>query len=147
VIPITRKEFQDMLGRLAGLEERLANRFTLEQENQELRNALRATEQELAARIAEVERLNNELLLQKHAWEKELQSQQRLQRDKEAWLRQEAADKLLMAQQFYDRQLRSETERYLERSSREKERVDRRLDEFQRDEGLWARVMRLLTWS
>jgi hypothetical protein len=147
VIPVTRKEFQDLLDRLASLEEQLTNRFELGRENLELRNSLRAAEQELAARIAEVERLKSELLLQKRAWEKELESQQRLQLEKEALLRQEGGDKLVLAQQFYDRQLALERDRYLERSGREKERVDRQLDDFHRDEGFWARVMRLLTWS
>ena len=147
VIPINRKEFLDLLDRLGGLEEQLAKRLDLGQENQELRSALRAAELELAMKLAEVERLKSELLLQKHAWEKELESRQRLHEEKETVLRREAADKLALAQQFYDRQLSLEKERYLERFSREKERVHRQLGDFQREEGLWARVMRLLTWS
>lgn len=147
VIPINRKEFQDLLDRLAGLEAQLTKRLDLGQENQELRSALRAAERELDVKIAEVERLQNELLLQKHAWEKELDSRQRLHEEKESLLRREAADKLALAQQFHDRQLSLEKERYLERFSREKERVHRQLGDYQREESFWARVMRLLTWS
>jgi hypothetical protein len=147
VIPINRKEFLNLLDRLTGLEEQLAKRLDLGQENQELRGALRAAEQELAAKTAEVQNLKNDLLLQKHAWEKELKSRQRLHDEKESLLRQEAADKLALAQQFYDRQLSLEKERYLERFTREKERVHRQLGDYQSEEGFWARVMRLLTWS
>jgi hypothetical protein len=147
VIPITQKEFQDLLDRLGSLEEQLVKRLDLGHEHQELHKALRAAEQELAVRTAEVERLKKELLVQKRAWERELESQQRLQQEKEALLRQETADKLALAQKFYDGQLRLEKERYLERSGRERERVERHLDDLHRDEGFWARVMRLLTWS
>jgi hypothetical protein len=147
VVPITRQEFQDLLDRLGALEEQLAKRLDLGQKNQELHQALLAAEQEAMARCAEVERLKNELLVQKRAWERELESQQRLQQEKEALLRQETADKLALAQKFHDRQLLLEQERYLERSGRERERTARQLDDMHRDEGFWARVMRLLTWS
>jgi hypothetical protein len=146
LIPISRKEFQDLLERLTVLEQQLAQRLDLAQENQDMRRALRVAEQELAARTLEVERLKNELLLQKRVWEKEVERVQKSATERESILRQEGAEKLALAQEFFDRQARLEKERYLERSIRERDRIDRQLDDYHRDESLWSRFMRLLTW-
>lgn len=147
MIPISRKEFQDLLERLAVLEQQLAQRLDLAQENQDIRAAMRVAEQELAARTLEVERLKNELLLQKRVWEKEVERVHRSATEKELILRQEAAEKLALAQEFLDRQVQLEKERYLERSIRERDRIDRQMDDYHRDESLWSRFMRLLTWN
>jgi hypothetical protein len=147
LIPISRKEFQDLLERLAVLEQQLAQRLDLAQENQDIRAAMRVTEQKLAARTLEVERLKNELLLQKRVWEKEVERVHRSATEKELILRQEAAEKLALAQEFLDRQVQLEKERYLERSIRERDRIDRQMDDYHRDESLWSRFMRLLTWN
>ncbi len=146
MIPISRKEFQDLLERLTVLEQQLAQRLDLAQENQDIRAAMRVAEQELAARTLEVERLKNELLLQKRVWEKEVERVQQSATERELILRQEGAEKLALAQEFFDRQARLEKERYLERSIRERDRIDRQLDDYHRDESLWSRFMRLLTW-
>ncbi len=147
MIPVTRKEFQDLLERLTGLEQQLLQRLDLSQENEQLRSALRTAEQELAAKILEVERLKNELLLQKRVWEKEVERVQQSAVERESMLRQGAVEKLALAQQFFDRQVQVEKERYLERSLREREKLDHRLDAYHQDESWWSRLMRLLTWS
>jgi hypothetical protein len=147
VIPITRKEFQDLLERLTVLELQLSQRLDLAQENQDMRAALRVAERELAAKTLEVERLKNELLLQKRVWEKEVERARQSAMERESILRQEAAEKLALAQGFLDRQAQLEKERYLERSIRERDRIDRQLDDYHRAESLWSRFMRLLTWS
>ncbi|HBD10295.1 MAG TPA: hypothetical protein DCZ69_18750 [Syntrophobacteraceae bacterium] len=145
--PITRKEFQDLLERLAGLERQLVQVLELSKENQGLRTELRAAEQELAVKTLEVERLKNDLLHQKHVWEKEVERVQKSAAERESLLRQDAAEKLALAQQFFDRQVQLEKERYLERSLREKDKLDRQLDDYQQDESWWSRLLRLLTWN
>jgi hypothetical protein len=147
VIPISRKEFKELLDRLRTLEERLTERMELEQKHRELLEQLRGTEQQLAQRVLEVERLKNELVQQKRVWEKELEGQRRLLEEKMALVRQESSEKLIMAQQYYDKQLQLNQENYHERSGREKDRFRQKLVDYQRQEGLWARLMRMITWS
>jgi len=147
LISASPKEIQDLLERLIGLEQQLLQRLDLSQENQQLRSALRTAEQELTAKILEVERLKNDLVVQKHVWEKEVERVQRSSAERESTLRQDATEKLTLAQQFFDRQLQVEKERYLERSLRERDKLDRRLDAYHQDESWWSRFLRLLTWS
>jgi hypothetical protein len=147
LIAAAEKAIQDLLERLIGLEQQLLQRLDLSRENQELRSALRTAEQDLTAKILEVERLKNDLIVQKHVWEKEVERVRQSAAEREPLLRQETTEKLALAQQFFDRQLRAEKERYLERSYREKDKLDRRLDDYHRDESWWSRFLRLLTWS
>ena len=147
MISATGEEILDLLERLSGLEQRLLERLDLSQENQQLRSALRTAEQELTAKILEVERLKNDLVVQKHVWEMEVERVQRSASERESHLREEATEKLALAQQFFDRQLRVEKERYLECSLRERDMLDRRLDAYQQHESWWSRFLRLLTWN
>ena len=147
LIASAEREIQDLLERLIGLEQLLSQRLDLSQENQQLRSALRTAEQELTAKILEVERLKNDLIVQKHVWEKEVERVRQSAVERDSMLRQETSEKLALAQQFFDRQLQAEKERYLERSYREKDKLDRRLDDYHRDESWWSRFLRLLTWS
>jgi hypothetical protein len=146
-IPISRKEFKDLLDRLGTLEARLAERLEMERKHQQVQELLRSTEHELAMRVFEVERLKNELVQQKRVWEKELEGQRRLLEEKVALIKQESSEKLLLAQQYFDKQLHLEQQTYNERSGRERDRFRQKLGDYERQESLWTRLIRMVTWS
>jgi hypothetical protein len=147
IIPISRKEFKELIDRLGTLEVRLADRMELEHKYREILEELRGTEQQLVQRVLEVERLRNELVQQKRVWEKELEGQRRLLEENVALIKQESVEKLIMAQQYYDKQLQLHQESHNERSGREKDRFRQKLVDYQRQESFWSRLMRMITWS
>jgi hypothetical protein len=147
MIPITRKEFKELLERWQALEAQLTARLDLEAENRALQAAVHAKEQELTQRESDIGRLKNDLLQQKRAWERELAAARLLLEEKVALLERKHAEQLAMAQEFHERQLLLERERFVERAKRGRDRLRSQLADFERREGFWARLLRMFTWS
>lgn len=138
---------QAVLDRMSVIEERLEHFAKLMSENSQLAEELRDRELELSLQKNEVERLRHQLEVQRRDHEKEIEAQARVFQEKCSLLERETSETIAKEREHLENQLSQEKRRWTERLAQEKENFTQRLLELQRQEGFWARLMKMMTWS
>jgi excisionase family DNA binding protein len=136
-----------VLERLSALERQLSERLDVIDENRRLAEEIRKSEQQIALRDQELEKLKRDLLYQKKIFEKELQDYAKLLDEKWAVREQEVEDRIDREREGFEQRLVLEKSVWSERLAQEQEKHAACLADAQRGQGFWAKIVRMLTWS
>lgn len=160
---------EDIRARLAALEHQLTEKWQVAAENQRLSQLLREQDRQLAEKGLELEKLHRDLLYQQRLAEKALEDQQVAFQERVTRMEQEAnartaqereraeqalvseqqrwADKLAQERERAEQLLARERQRCADKLAQEQERFARMLAAVRDQEGFWARLVRMITWS
>jgi hypothetical protein len=140
----TLKFFSD---RLEILEKSMLERKLLQKENQSLQEALVQQQREISQKELEIAKLQRDLLYQQRIHEKEIQEHALRFEEKSALVQQQAADRWARERERIEQVLEEERRLWSDRLAQEQERYAHKLAEIRSQEGFWARLMRMITWS
>lgn len=146
-IPGEEKLLRALWERLDNLEKRLEEKEELLEENRRLLQELRNKEEELARKDSEIDRLQRDLLYQKHVLDKEREDQQKILDEKWEVLQKETAERLEAEREHLAEKLAIEQKHWAERFAVEHERYGEKLAEAKYRESLWSRLVKMMTWS
>jgi excisionase family DNA binding protein len=138
---------RSVLMELFAIEAQLENKWDLFSENQRLHRLLRERDKVLAERNAEIERLTRDLVIQKRFGEKEAQDGERTLEERLGDLREQTARQLSREQELCREKVSLMEQVWTRRLADEEERCARRLADARKHEGLWARLVKMMTWS
>lgn len=144
--------------RLAALEAQLSERWQMVTENQHLQQLLRDYDLKLAEKDLELEKLRRDLVYQKRLADKELEDHRLAFQERLTRVEQEAAERKAQERERLEQALERERERMEEALGRERQlcseklaleqqRLADMLTAIRNQEGFWARLMRMITWS
>jgi excisionase family DNA binding protein len=144
--------------RLAALEAQFTERWQMVTENQRLQQLLREHDLKLAEKDLELEKLRRDLVYQKRLAGKELEDHRLAFQERLTRMEQEAAASKAQARERLEQALEREHQRTEEALGRERQLCSEKLAlEQQRfadmlaamrnQEGFWARLIRMITWS
>lgn len=137
-----------MVERLDALEKRFQEKWELQGEkNRLLELKLREVEGELAIRRLEVERLQLDLKTLKAQTDREMERERKVLEEKWALLQREAAAGRERERGALDAQLKAERRLWEEKMMRVQEEHARALEGMRRQESLWTRLIRMMTWN
>jgi|WetSurMetagenome_2_1015567.scaffolds.fasta_scaffold159238_2 excisionase family DNA binding protein len=139
--------FRTVLKELFAIGEQLDNKWELFGENQRLHRLLRESDKVLAERNAEIERLKRELVVRKRLGEKEMEDGERTLDERLGALQEVAARQLAREQELCREKVSLLEQLWTQRLAEEAERCARQLADARKHEGLWARLVRMMTWS
>jgi excisionase family DNA binding protein len=118
-----------------------------QKENQSLHEAVVQHQQEISKKELEIAKLQRDLLSQQRIHEKEIQEHKVRFEEKWALMQQHTADQLARGREVHERMLEEERRSWSDRLVQEQERFAHKLAEIRSQEGFWARLMRMITWS
>jgi excisionase family DNA binding protein len=136
-----------VLSRLAALEGQIHEKRQLFIENQRLHQQIREQDQELGAMKLEIEKLRRDLVYEKRLGEKEIEDHRLAQQEKWALMEREAAKQMARERDRLEQRLLEERIVWTEKLAQEQERFTQRLTAMRDQEGLWSRLMKMITWS
>jgi excisionase family DNA binding protein len=138
---------EDISRRLMALEGQIMEKWQLSVENQRLHQLILEQGQELAERKLEIEKLRRDLVYQKRLCEKELEDRRQALQEKWALIEKEMAERMAQDRERLEQRLIEERNLWTERLAEEQERYARQLAAMHNQEGFWARLMKMITWS
>ncbi len=144
--------------RLTALERQLADKWERVDENQRLHERLHHQDRQLATQELELERLRRDLLYQQRLAAKEIEDQRQACEERLTRMEQEAAATiarerdqaeaaLAQERQRWSEKLAQQEQAWSEKLAQEQERFARMLTATRNQEGFWARLVRMITWS
>lgn len=158
-----------IVAHLTALENQLLEKWQMVVENQRLHQLLRDQDRQLAEKDLELEKLRRDLLYQQRLAEKELEDQRLAFQERFTRMEQEAtirttqerertekalaherqswADNLAREREQTEQILAQERQHWAEKLAQEQERFARMLATVRSQEGFWARLVRMITWS
>lgn len=136
-----------VLNRLSVLEERVEDLSALVRENNALFHELREKDALLALKEVELEKLRRDLVYQQRICEKEIEHHRKHYEELCTLSQKEALEKLALERQRFEDALAAEGDRWAERLSREQENFKLELSKMKDREGLWAKLVKMMTWS
>jgi excisionase family DNA binding protein len=136
-----------IVSRLAALEAQISEKWQLLAENQRLHQLIHEQEQELAERKLEIEKMRRDLVYQRRLCEKELEDRRQALQEKWALLEKEASERTAQDRKRLEERLIEERNIWSERLAQEQERFAQQLAAMRNQEGFWARLMKMITWS
>ncbi|MFP5213667.1 MAG: helix-turn-helix domain-containing protein [Acidobacteriota bacterium] len=136
-----------LIDRIAALDARLEEQWNLIEENRRLAGEIRARDRALAQKDAEIESLKRDLAYQKVLAEKELEEQRRVFQEKWELMERETADKLAILQRSFEEKFEAERGQWEGKLAVEQENFAQRIAEARRREGLWSKLIKMMTWS
>jgi excisionase family DNA binding protein len=142
------KEALETIGnRLAAVEAQIAEKWQLVTDNQRLQELLHEHVRHMAEKDLEIEKLRRDLVYQKRLFEKELEDHRLAFEEKRALIAKEASEKIAHERELLEQRLIQEQHLWSERLAQEQERFAQRLAAMRDQEGFWARLMKMITWS
>jgi chromosome segregation ATPase len=136
-----------LVERIGALEKELAEKLDLVAENRRLEQELREARLDIAGRNAEIEKLKGELAGPKKLLEKEAEDRQRLLDEERAAMEKEVAERISREREQLGTALQAERTLWSERLAKERSKFEAELEQLKTKEGLWTRIVRMLTWS
>jgi excisionase family DNA binding protein len=133
--------------RLAAVEGQIAEQRQMVTENQRLHELLRQHDRQMAEKDVEIEKLRRDLVYQKKLCEKELEDRRLAIEDKWMLMEKEASERIARERELLEQRLIQEQRIWSERFAQEQERCAQRLAAMHNQEGFWARLMKMITWS
>lgn len=143
----SREMLQPIMYRLLALQKQFEEKMDLLKENQRLSEELKQRERELLLKGYEIEKLEHDLIYQKRLQDKELENHQIILEEKWAVLQKEASERIAQERKHIDEMLAMQERRWVEKLAEEKELLARQMAEAGRREGLWSRLIKMMTWS
>ncbi len=144
---VLRDALRPLVDRLASLETRIEDREALVEKNQRMSHELRLLDEEVAQKNLEIERLERDLVHQKRLRDQEREDRQKSLDEKWALLQEEATDRIAREREHLDALLAAEQARWEEKIAHIEASHARQIQDMQRREGLWSRLMRMMTWN
>ena len=133
--------------RLTAVEAQIIEQWQLSAENQRLQELLRDHGQQMAVKDLEIEKLRRDLVYQKRLGEKELEDHRLVLKEKWAMMEKEASERAAHERELLEQRLIQEQQIWSERLAQEQERFAQRLVAMSSQEGFWARLVKMITWS
>ncbi len=133
--------------RLAAVEGQIAEERLMFAENQRLHELLRERDRQLSEKDLEIDKLRRDLVYQKRLCEKELEDLQSVLAEKWTVKEKEVSEKIARERELLEQRLLQEQNICSERLAREQERFAQRLVQMRSEEGFWARLVKMITWS
>jgi hypothetical protein len=138
---------RSVLKELFVIEDQLDSRWDLFSENQKLHQLLRDKDGVLAERNAEIERLKREAMHQRRHATKEVEDRERAIEERLRGAEEEAARRVAREQELCNEKVALVDEHWARRVAEERERSTRGIAEAGKQEGFWARLVKMMTWS
>jgi excisionase family DNA binding protein len=146
--PSINEALEAISNRLAGVEAQIAEKWQqLVAENDRLQELLREHARHIADKDLEIEKLRRDLVYQKRLCEKELEDRRQALEEKRALMAREASEKIARERELLEQRLIQEQQMWSERFAQEQERYAQKLAAMRDQEGFWARLMKMITWS
>jgi|WetSurMetagenome_2_1015567.scaffolds.fasta_scaffold16397_2 excisionase family DNA binding protein len=136
-----------MSSRLTAVEGQIAEGRLMFAENQRLHEVLRERERQMAEKDLEIDKLRRDLVYQKRLWEKELEDLRRALEGEWAVKEKEVSEKIAHERELLEQRLIQEQNVWSERLAQEQERFAQRVVQLRSEEGFWARLVKMITWS
>lgn len=130
-----------LVERISALEEALSEKLDLSAENKRLELELHEARLDIADRDAEIEKLKGAMSGQETLVEKEALDEEREQMEREV------SERISRERDEFETILRAERTLWSERLANERSRFEAELEQLKTKDGLWARFIRMLTWS
>jgi len=130
-----------LVERISALEEALSEKLDLSAENKRLELELHEACLDIADRDAEIEKLKGAMSGQETLVEKEALDEEREQMEREV------SERISRERDEFETILRAERTLWSERLANERSRFEAELEQLKTKDGLWARFIRMLTWS
>lgn len=112
-----------------------------------VREAIRQKERELAEKTVEIEKLKRDLLYQQRLHKKELEDQRQMLQEKWSLMEKELAERIARERAHFEYLLSEEKRLWSEKLAREQELFSQKLTQMTQQEGFWARLIKMITWS
>jgi vacuolar-type H+-ATPase subunit I/STV1 len=131
--------------RVGALEKALCERVDLSAENRRLELELHKARVDIADRDARIESLNDGM----SGRETLVEDENRLQalNEERARMEREVTERISRERDEFETILQAERTLWSERLANERSRYETELEQLRRKEGLWTRIVRMLTWS
>jgi excisionase family DNA binding protein len=143
----TSKGLEMVMDRLTILEKQVQDLASLIRENNDHFHELREKDALLAQKEVELEKLRRDILYQQRICEKEIEHCRKHHDEQCALSREEFAEKLALERHYLEEKLAVENAIWSERLAREQESFNLKLLEIKEREGLWAKLVKMMTWS
>jgi excisionase family DNA binding protein len=144
--PLT-EALENIGSRLSAVEGQIAEQRQLLAENQRLHELLRQHDRQMAEKDIEIEKLRRDLIYQQKLCEKELEDHRQAVAEKCVLSEREASERIARERELLEQRLIQEQHLWSERLAQEQERCAQRLVAMHNQEGFWARLMKMITWS
>jgi excisionase family DNA binding protein len=142
------KEALEAIGhRLTAVEGQISEKWQLLAEHQRLQELVREHMRLLAEKDREIEKLKRDLVYQKRLCERDLEDHRRAFEEKRVVMEKEASQRVGHERELLQQRLLQEQQIWSERLAQEQERCAQRLGAMRDQEGFWARLMKMITWS
>ena len=142
------KEALDLMSaRLAALESQLVDKWQIVVENQRLHQLLRDQDRRLAEKDLEIEKLRRDLVYQQRLCDKELEDHHLASQERQRLVERAASESAAQESQRLEQALVQERQIWSQKLAQEQERFAQMLASMRNQEGFWARLMRMITWS
>jgi excisionase family DNA binding protein len=138
---------EKVLDRLTSIEGQVEDLFSIVRENYGLFHELREKDALLALKEVELEKLQRDLLYQKRICDKEIEHHRKHYEEQSALLKEENSEKIALERRHFEEKLAAENARWAERLSGEQENFNLKLSRIKEREGLWAKLVKMMTWS
>jgi len=149
--PVVADSYRDALDlintRLAELESQLGDKWQMVEENQRLHQLLRDQDRQLAEKDLEIERLRRDLVYQKRLFDKELEDERLASQERERRTARATSESMAQEGQRLEQAVARERQIWAEKLAQEQERFAQMLASMRNQEGFWARLVRMITWS
>ncbi len=138
---------EDIKDRLAALEHQLTEKWQVAAENQHLSQLLREQDRQMTEKGLELEKLHRDLLYQQRLAEKALEDQRAAFQEQLTRMEQDANARTAQERERAEQLLAQERQHWSEKLAQEQERFARMLATARNQDGFWARLVRMITWS
>jgi excisionase family DNA binding protein len=136
-----------ILNRLASLEAQIVEKGQMGAENQSLHQLVREQDRQLAEKDLEIEKLRRDLVYQKRLCDKEIEDRRLALEERWALMEQEASKRAAQERELLEQRLIQERNIGSERLAQQQERFAQEVAAMRNQEGFWARLMKMITWS
>jgi len=136
-----------LIERISVLERQFAEKLDLLAENGRLAQELHQAHLDIARRDTEIENLRSDMVYQKKLLEKEVEERTRLLDEKWALMNREVSERVSRERDQFETILQAERTLWSERLAQEQHVFKSEIAKLQAQQGLWTRLMKMLTWS
>jgi len=136
-----------LIERISDLERQFAETLDLLAENRRLTQQLHQAQLDIAGRDTEMEKLRGDMVYQKKLLEKEVEDRARLLDEKSEFMDREASERVSRERDQFETILQAERTLWSERVAHEQHVFEAEIAKLQAKQGLFTRLMKMLTWS
>jgi len=136
-----------LIERISGLERELSEKLDLVAENRRLEQELHKAQLDIAGRDSEIEKLRGDMDARKRLLEKETEDRLRVSDEERALIDREVSERISSERDEFETILETERAVWSERLANERRKFEAELEQLRAKEGLWTRLIRMLTWS